>query len=211
MRKQLTIALLVSALAAPAIAGEDKHPARGLAAVNVPVVQRTDYAFDVAPSGSGLAASEKARLDAWFAGLGLGYGDRVYVTADASPSTRADVAQVVARYGMLLSAGAPVVEGAAPAGMARVVVSRTRASVPGCPNWSQPAQPNFANRTMSNFGCAVNGNMASMIADPQDLVWGREGGSYGDAATSARAIRSYRNATPTGEKGLQEINTKEEE
>ena len=123
-------------------------------------------------------------------------------------AARSDVARVASRYGMLLSQGSPVAQGAVNPGSVRVVVSRTRASVPNCPNWREESQPNFANHSMSNFGCAVNSNMAAMIADPNDLVWGREGTGVGDADTSSRAIRSYRNAKPTGENGLLDVTTK---
>jgi pilus assembly protein CpaD len=206
MRNILTIALLASALAAPAAA---QDPARGLSAVNVPVVTRSDYAFDAAAPDGSLGPAEQARLDAWFAGLGLGYGDRIYVEGAYAEAARASVAAVAGQYGLLVSPGAPITAGAVAPGTVRVVVSRTRASVPGCPNWSVPAQPNWKNKSMSNFGCAVNGNLAAMVADPQDLVWGREGGPVGDAVTASRAIRSYRSLAPTGEKGLIDVNTKE--
>ena len=91
---------------------------------------------------------------------------------------------------------------------AAFVVSRTRASVPGCPNWDRPASPDFENQQMSNFGCAVSGNIAAMVANPQDLVHGREGSPVVDSLTASKAVNSYRSAKPTGEEGLQEINTK---
>ena len=109
---------------------------------------------------------------------------------------------------MLLSDGSPVTNGAVQPGTVRVVVSRTSASVPGCPNWMAPSQPNFANATMSNFGCGVNSNLAAMIANPEDLVHGRDGGGVGDAQTATRAVEVYRKTAPTGSKGLQSINTK---
>jgi pilus assembly protein CpaD len=61
---------------------------------------------------------------------------------------------------------------------------------------------------MSNFGCAVNGNLAAMIANPEDLIHGREGSGVGDTLTSNKAVDAYRKAAPTGNKGLQDINTK---
>jgi pilus assembly protein CpaD len=61
---------------------------------------------------------------------------------------------------------------------------------------------------MSNFGCGVNSNVAAMVADPVDLIHGREGAASVDAATAAKAVQYYRNAPPSGAKGLQEINTK---
>lgn len=207
MRKTLMIALVASALASPALAKPKNDAARGLAAVNVPVVTRSDYAFDAAAPDGSLPSSEMARLDAWLSGLNLGYGDRVYVDGPAGAGARYDVARVVGQYGLLLSDGAPVTQGAVAPGTVRVVVSRSRASVPGCPDWSERAQPNYGNYTMSNFGCAVNGNMAAMIADPQDFVWGREAGTT-DSYAATRAIQSYRKATPTGEGGLKEVSSK---
>ena len=150
-----------------------------------------------APDGS-LAPYEAARLNAWFAGLDLGYGDTIYVDGPYAPGARSDVAQVVGNYGLMVAEGAPVTTGAVGPGMVRVVVSRTRASVPGCPNWSTPAQPNSQNRTTSNLGCAVNANLAAMVANPGDLAHGREGDAAIDAATGARAITMYRNWPLTG-------------
>ena len=205
MRTKIIFALLASALAAPSFAAD---PARGVSEVNVPVVTRVDYAFDAAAPDGSLSPSERARLSAWFAGLGLGYGDRVYVSGPYSESANYDVAQVAGQYGMLITPGFPATTGAVNPGTVRVVVARTTASLPGCPNWNEASQPNFGNHTMSNFGCAVNGNMAAMIADPQDLVWGRESGGVIDSITATRAIQSYRKAAPTGEKGLIDVNTK---
>ena len=184
-------------------------PDRGVAAVNVPVVTRADYVFDAAAPGGPLAHGESARLNAWFAGLDLGYGDSIYV--DGPYEARSDVAQVAGNYGLMVTPGAPITTGAIAPGAVRVIVSRTRASVPGCPNWSVPAQPNHQNRTMSTFGCAVNSNLAAMVANPQDLVHGREGSGVGDSLTASKAIGSYRKAEPTGTKGLQDISTKKDD
>lgn len=207
MRTSLAIVLLASAVAGCKTTTVDQ-PTRGMAAVNAPVVTRSDFAMDVAAPDGTLASSEEARLDGWFRGLGLGYGDTIYVDGDYSGSARAEVARVAGRYGLMVNAGAPVTAGAIQPGTVRVVVSRTRAQVPGCPNWDRPAAPDYDNQQMPNFGCAVNGNLTAMVADPQDLIYGREGGSVVDAATASKAVNAYRSAAPTGNKGLQDINTK---
>ena len=209
MRNKILIALLATTLAGPAMAKGDE-PSRGLESVNVPIVTRSDYMFDAAAPDGSLPSSEQARLDAWFRGLDLSYGDAIFVEGAYADAARSDVARVAGRYGMLVSYGSPVSQGMVAPGSVRVVVSRTRASVPGCPNWSGKSQPNFANHSMSNFGCGVNVNLAAMIADPNDLVWGREGNGYGNADTASRAIRSYRNAKPTGESGLLDVSTKKD-
>lgn len=183
------------------------QPDRGVEAVNVPVVTRSDFALDVAAPGGSLPSSEAARLDSWFRSLNLGYGDTVHVDGPGAYTVRDDVARIAGQYGLLLSNGAPVTQGAIPDGSARVVVSRARAEVPGCPNWSVPAQPNYNNRTMSNYGCSVHSNLATMVANPQDLVHGREGDAVVDAATAARGVAVYRSTPPTGKEGLQDIST----
>ncbi len=208
MRTNLLLVLLASASVGACAFKPGDDPARGLAAVNVPVVSRADYVFDAsAPDGS-LSPGEAARLDSWFRGLELGYGDTISVDGAYADAARSDVARIAGQYGMLVTSGAPVTAGRIPDGSVRVVVSRTRADVPGCPNWSDPAQPNYNNKTMSNYGCAVNGNLAAMVANPNDLVHGREGSGVTDAATASRAVQSYRDQKPTGEQGLQDIKTK---
>jgi pilus assembly protein CpaD len=204
-------------IATTAVAGCSFHPEagdmkdRGVEAVNVPVVTRADYVFDVAAPGGSLAPSERARLDAWFRGLDLGYGDSIFVDAPYAETARYDVARVAGNYGMMLEPGAPVTAGAVPNGMVRVIVSRSRAEVPNCPNWSVPSQPNYNNRTMSNFGCGVNSNLAAMVANPEDLVHGREGAVTVDPNTGTKAVVLYRSTAPTGSKGLQDISTKKKD
>jgi pilus assembly protein CpaD len=196
MTRKLSLLLLgtVALTACQVHRGEDR-PARGLFAVNQPVVSRADYVFDaVAPTGR-LNQQEAARLDGWFRGLELGYGDVVSVDGPDSASVRADVARLAGRYGLLVADGAPITEGAIPPGAVRVVVSRTRASVPGCPNWSRASNPNFSNELTSNYGCAVNANLAAMVGNPGDLVSGREPSGVSDPVLSNKAIQSYRART----------------
>ena len=210
MRCKLGLVLLATTLAGCGHVPYDE-PSRGVASVNVPVLTRSEFVFDAAAPDGSLSPAESARLDGWFRSLDLGYGDSIYVDGVYAGAARDDVAQVAGRYGLLLSDGVPVTAGAVAPGSVRVVVSRARASVPGCPNWSEKSQPNFTNRSMSNFGCGVNGNIAAMVANPEDLIHGREGSSVVDAATSTKAIQSYRSTEPTGAQGLKDISTKKED
>jgi len=89
-----------------------------------------------------------------------------------------------------------------------VVVARRRAFVPNCPNWSRPSQPDWNNQSMSNYGCSVNSNLAAMIADPQDLIHGREAAPVTDAVAAARAVDMYRTKPMTGAGGLQSVSPK---
>lgn len=205
MRSKVILIALASSLAAcntPDLAD------KGLAAVNVPVVTSADYVFDAAAPDGALAPGEADRLNGWFQGLGVGYGDAIYVDGAYADAARGQVAAIAGQYGMMVSQGAPVTAGAVTPGAVRVVVSRRRATVPNCPNWSLPSQPNYDNRNMSNFGCGVNSNIAAMVANPEDLIHGREGLGTGDVNTAARAVILYRSTPPSGEKGLQDISTK---
>ena len=205
MRSKVILIALTSALAAcntPDLAD------KGVAAVNVPVVTSADYVFDAAAPDGALAPGEADRLNGWFQGLGVGYGDSIYVDGAYADAARGQVAAIAGQYGMMVEAGAPVTAGAVGPGTVRVVVSRRRAEVPNCPNWSLPAQPNYDNRNMSNFGCGVNSNIAAMVANPEDLIHGREAAGPADVNAAARAVIYYRSSPPTGEKGLQSISTK---
>jgi pilus assembly protein CpaD len=206
MVKKLLPVLLASAVAGCMTPGAPLAD-RGVESVNQPVLARSTFTVDLAAPGGIVPSSELTRLDGWFRSLDLGYGDSIYVDGAYSETARAQVAEVAGVHGMMVLPAAPVTAGMVPDGSVRVVVNRTRAEVPGCPNWTVPSQPNFENRTMSNFGCAVNSNFAAMVADPQDLFHGREGTAVGDAITAAKAVDLYRSQAPTGKDGLQEINT----
>jgi pilus assembly protein CpaD len=54
----------------------------------------------------------------------------------------------------------------------------------------------------------VNSNIAAMVANPEDLLHGREGASVTDTWTASRAIEMYRTTPPTGSKGLQDVSPK---
>ena len=150
--------------------------------------------LDLSAGNGGLSTSEQNRLSGWFDALELGYGDRVSIddpNYSTSPIAKAAVEAIVARYGLLVSEKAPVTEGHVPAGLMRVVVSRTSASVPGCPDFSHRSHTDFQARTSANYGCGTNGTLAAMIADPEDLVRGNSATGE-DQTRASKAIRAYR-------------------
>ena len=175
-----------------------------LSSVHQPIVQRTDFVIDLRTSGDSVPASELQRLDAWLGSIDASYGDRISVDQAAgyeNSAARADVARVAAQYGLLLSDGAPLLNGTVQPGTLRVIASRATAAVPGCPDWSEDQMVHDVN-TSSNFGCATNANLAAMIGNPDDLILGQDC-SQGDSATTAgRAIRVYRSRQPTGTQPL---------
>lgn len=208
MARSTKFAALIMGLAVSACggAGNGLTPSHNpsLYSANQPVVQRTDYVLDLSGSGSGVSAGERGRLAAWFDSIGIAYGDKIFVEEAygyAGSASRADIARVASDYGLLLSDGAPVTAGQVQPGSVRVIVSRSSASVPDCPNWQ--SQTGGKITTASNYGCAVNSNLAAMIADPNDLVLGQTGSRDGNPDAATKAIKVYRNAVPTGSQGLQ--------
>ncbi|MCP3735202.1 CpaD family pilus assembly protein [Sphingomonas sp. RP10(2022)] len=204
--------ILLAALAAPALLlggcmGTDN---RGLESVHQPVVAQRDFALDLATAGGRLAPGESRRLGGWMTAMHLGYGDRVAIdeAGDAPPAARDQIAAVVASYGLLLSDDRPVTPAPVTPGTLRIVVSRMHASVPGCPDWSRDSSHEFEGSTSSNYGCAVNTNLAAMIARPADLVRGVDHDPITDPALTTKAIEAYRKKPATGAAALEQVSAK---
>lgn len=205
MSRSFLFPLIVAILPLGAAQAADRFN-RGVESVHQPVVQRSDYVLDV--SGSGLDPAEAVRVAQWFDAIGLGYGDRIGIdNSVGAPSSNRDIAAIVGRYGLFVSEGAPVTQGAIAPGNVRIVVSRSTASVPGCPDYSQYSHPNFTASASSNYGCATNSTLAAMVANPEDLVKGQEARGS-NAETAAKAIKVWRNAEPTSQGGLKVESTK---
>jgi pilus assembly protein CpaD len=181
-----------------------------LYSLHQPVVEHTNLVFDVATDGDKVSAGEQARLGAWFDSIGLRYGDSVSIDTprgyDAT-GARHDVAEVAAVRGLLVAdTAAPITEGGVGPGYVRVVASRSSAHVDGCPEWGNPDIDSPV-RTHTNYGCATNSNLAAMIANPDDLVHGREASGEGAVGVAGRAVRVYRESQPTGRQALPATST----
>ncbi|WP_232281133.1 CpaD family pilus assembly protein [Novosphingobium nitrogenifigens] len=207
--RRLASATIVGGLAL-ALAGCGGMPTnRSLESAHQPVIERTNYTFDVPtlPDG-GIEPAQLRRLSDWFSALGLKFGDRVSIDDPASSAvTRAAVEAVMSRFGLMLNGAAPVTEGALAGGTVRIVVSRTYASVPGCPDWKARSDANFNNATSRNFGCATNANMAAMVANKEDLVHGQTGVGDTVVMSNTKAIDTYRNKAATGAQALKQTSS----
>ena len=201
-RKALASALTVSlALALGGCGGMPSN--RSLDSVHQPVVSATNFTFDISAGPGGVSIPEQRRLVGWFDAMDLRYGDRIYVDDPTKNSaSRTAVEGVAGRYGLLVSEDAPVTAGDVNPGTVRVIVTRYSATVPGCPDWSANSDANLNNGTNPNYGCAVNSNMAAMVADPSHLIHGANGSRSTTLTRSTKAIDSFRDAPPSGEKGL---------
>lgn len=168
-----------------------------------PVVERTNFTLDVNTNTAGLPISEQQRLNGWFETMDLRYGDRVAIeNPGQNPAVTNAIRDLAGRYGLIVSDVAPATAGMLQPGQARVVITRSSASVPGCSDWSARSDMNYGNATSPNYGCAINSNLAAMVADPQDLLEGKKGSGETVIATSNKAIATYRETPPSGAAGL---------
>ena len=175
---------------------------RTLYSTKQPVVERNNYTMDLRSTADGLTISEQKRLAEWFQTMDLRYGDRVSIDDPmASRASRESVAALAGRYGLLVEDGAPVTEGYVNPGMIRVVVSRSRAYVPGCPDWSGRYGANYNNATNDGYGCAINSNIAAMIADPEHLLKGADQNETNSVVSSREAVDSYNSQVSIGSNG----------
>lgn len=166
-------------------------------------VSRHEVRF--APGTEQVAAGEAARLEVFLAAIDLRRPTHVFVGAGAAnknvqlAARRTAAAHALLRkYGVSARVDPPQPEpGTAldslPSGADRAVIlaGRFEIHVTGCPDWRKPVLDEFSNYQSSNFGCASANNLALMIAAPEDLLHGREGG-FGDGERAAAIVREYR-------------------
>lgn len=209
IKKPVATAIVISlGLSLAGCLGGATSENRSLDSVRQPVVERNNYSIDLVTGAGGLSVPEQKRLADWFDAMDLRYGDRIFVDDPlGSGATRDAIAAIAGRYGLLVSPGAPVTAGYVEAGTARVIVTRSSAHVPGCPDWSDTFASNLGNKTNNGFGCAVNSNLAAMVADPEHLIEGAKGTGETVVMSSSKAIDTYRKAEPTGTQGLTENKT----
>ena len=182
---------------------------RTMYSTHQPVIEHSQFALDVTTSPNGLSAQEQDHVAGWFDAMHLRYGDRISIDDPlASPATREVVQTLASRYGLLVSNEAPVTAGYVNGGTARIIVTRASASVPHCPDWSANSDANPFNANSSNYGCAVNGNLAAMVANPDDLLRGATGTTQSNISTSDKAIQSYNAKPPSGAGELKQTSSK---
>lgn len=190
---------LISCLALAAALAACQSPQAEWSNVEAPRQMRVDYhrfthaaAF---PAGKNeLAPGEAQRLDAFLRSAEVTPNDPVYLEApsnDKAASTRISaLARDLTRKGYAVGTLPSARDAVAPNSLL-VVVERYTVTPPDCPNWTKSPSGNHENADDSNFGCATLTNLGLMVADPRDLVIGREMGP--EAADHAGlAIQRYR-------------------
>lgn len=207
------VLIAIAGLAALSLAGCGAGSTNGsLYSVRQPVVERATFSLDVMAGADGFERAELARLSDWFDSLGTGRGDEVTVLGSGhAPRTLGEIARIASRHGVVAEARS-IDRGAAndvAPGHLRIVVRRSRAYVPGCPDWSDKSTVSLDNATSPGFGCAVNSNLAAMVANPDHLLAGVEAPATSDSMISSKAIAAHRETAPTGATGLNATSSRE--
>lgn len=178
----------------------------GLSPAFEPQVKTERMFHDIVFEGrSSFGPGDAAALESFLAANQVGYGDRLTLDdplGEGAAQRRAAIAVIAGKFGLLLDATAAVpTSPPLAAGRVRLVVTRAVAQHPNCPDWHQPVDDAIQMYSHSNYGCASVGNLAAMVADPNDFENGKVYRGA-DATTVTKAIESWRKAPPTSEKGL---------
>lgn len=146
-----------------------------------PLVNRVSISHPVGFSGESVILSKEAQdgLDAFVRRAQVDRNDRIQVMAAPEDESRG---QRVLAYLQLRRIPATLTITPAASGRVRVFVERFQVTLPGCPDWTDVSRVTFSNRPSSNFGCATATNLGLQIANPRDLVEGRDPGNASGAA-----------------------------
>lgn len=208
LSRLLGLALAAAALGLAGCAGVPGN--RSMYSEHQPVVEKVNYTLDLATGNGGLSFPEQQRLAGWFEQLDLRYGDRLSIEDPMQdPSTLGTIDALAGRHGVAVEAGVPESTGFVEAGTTRVVISRSKAFVRGCPDWRDRSDGNPVNGLSRNYGCATNSNLAAMVANPDHLIKGDDSGGDTTIMTSNKAINAYRAQAPTGAGGTRGTSSRE--
>jgi pilus assembly protein CpaD len=200
----LTGIIALAAVAACSPLAEQYQPIEAAAGkTNRVEFSRLGHTVRFAPGASQPTAAETARLTSFLEDADVIYGDHVYVeTASGdklSSARQASIRRILAKHGVLMATlpatAAPVGEHLALGDEMTVQLERYTVTPPDCPNWSKPAGGDPTNSVWSNFGCATATNLGLMVAQPRDLLVGRQPGPP-DADPALKAIQNYRAGKP---------------
>lgn len=202
--KLLLVAVFALAACSPQIEGWNNQtpPAAKKSTVEWSVA---NHELRFAPESRWLAPGELSRLDAFLTKIDVRRPVHVYVQTGGggvpkalSDSRTATMHALLRARGVMARERPPEMtpgNGAMTAGdnpdTAALLVGHYGVTTPGCPDWRKPTITDFSNQQSSNLGCANEINLGLMVADPRDLVRGRdEGMANGIRAESA--VSGYR-------------------
>lgn len=150
--------------------------------------------------GEGLSPADSAAFDAFVAQYMAHGNGAISVSVPQGPAEQTEITYFGERlFAMGVDRGRVLVgTHQVTNGDGRIEVSfvEYKAETKPCGDWSQNAAQDDDNTPMPNFGCAVQHNIAAMVADPRDLIAPRPM-SAADASRRATVMSNYEKGTPT--------------
>jgi len=165
-----------------------------------PIVHTQDKALDLtyADRKTGVSKSHQDQLTQFITQHDVTRQDDLLITYDATKRAvrRAEKLQAyLKQFGLHAVLHATNAAEATTAQAVRLTVTQYTVQVPNCPDWSDGPYAHFNNQVSSNFGCATAANLGLMIANPKDLLQGRES-SLADGVVLSNSLQGYREARP---------------
>jgi len=202
--KFLLIALFALAACSPKVEGWD-NAAPPVAKKNAVEWSVASHELRFVPGSRWLAPGELSRLDAFLTKIDVRRPVHVFVETGGPdvPKTLAD-SRTATMHALLrargvvardrppeMAPGSSALASADNPDTASLLIGHYDVTTPGCPDWRKPTITDFSNQHSSNFGCASEMNLGMMVADPRDLVRGRDEG-LADGTRSSSAVAGYR-------------------
>jgi len=160
---------------------------------------RTTHAARFASGATQLSPAEQARLANFLRSSEARPHDSIYLepaSGDHLSATRISaLARELERHGYQVSSLPPARDAVAPNSLL-VVVERYVATPPDCPNFTKSSSEDHDNYPPSNFGCSTQTDLSLMVANPRDLVIGRDPGLE-PADPAVLPIQRYRQGKTT--------------
>ncbi len=150
--------------------------------------------------GGTVALDPSARRDLVAFLRDIGVTRQAEVTVSASPAPGLEIARARRQRVVRLlrelgleprEAGVLAAPDAGPTADVVVAVERYHVVLPDCPDHTRTRMGDFHNLDTSNHGCATARNLGLMVANPRDLLRGRDIGPA-DTERMTRAVREYR-------------------
>jgi pilus assembly protein CpaD len=196
----LCLAAVLTAGSCSSPSGDEKMTFDDPTANHPILVQPSSQALKVNVSPAGIAPADTAPFDAFVSGYQAHGNGKIVISAPAGPLASVEVIWIADRINAMGVSRDQILvasRDAAPGdGQVELNYVSYQANTAPCGDWSEDLSYTMDNKTASNLGCAVQHNIAAMVADPRDLMGPRPMGGA-DADRRATVITNYEKGTPT--------------
>lgn len=204
--RQMTNFMRGLCLAGVLVAGSCSAPSGGKMVFDDPVanhpiqVEPSSQSLRVNVSPAGIAPADVAHFDAFVSDYQVHGNGKIVISAPSGALANAEVAVIADRINAMgVSRDRILVaDRDAASGDSRIELNYVsyQASTASCGDWSEDLSYTIQNKTAANLGCAVQHNVAAMVADPRDLL-GPRPMDGADADRRATVITNYEKGIPT--------------